>query len=330
MELVHRPADEPVDSAPGSAISPYRWTTSPGRSNPSRAGLRPGPIEEPGGADGPRTAFLTDPDGYRIELVQWPRGHPDGLTQPTGPDRDVGDRAVGTSVPVVSAWCPMPTELTTPRLHMDAWRDDDLDDYQTLVHERDPRTAAAPRGGRPTRDDLRETILRLQASHADTGIGLLVIRIADHFAGYCGLTVGRATLAEPELAYELLQMNQGSGYATEAARAVVHAAAHTGRGRLWATVRSWNDASFRVLEKVGFERTDRIRRTTSATPSGARESSDTCTIALRRDALGGRGRPWSHPKSGARLTLPGRQPPRSAFKSAMRSSFTTRTASPYA
>lgn len=27
------------------------------------------------------TAWLTDPDGYRIELVQWPTGHPDGLTR---------------------------------------------------------------------------------------------------------------------------------------------------------------------------------------------------------------------------------------------------------
>ena len=149
----------------------------------------------------------------------------------------------------------MPTELTTPRLHLDAWRDDDIDDYDTLVNERDLRTAAAPHGGRPTRDELRERILRQQASHADTGIGLLVIRTADRFAGYCGLTVGRASLAEPELAYELLTTYQGNGYATEAANATVHAAAGTGRRRLWATVRTWNDASFHVLEKVGFERT---------------------------------------------------------------------------
>ena len=26
------------------------------------------------------TAWVTDPDGYRIELVQWPEGHPDGMT----------------------------------------------------------------------------------------------------------------------------------------------------------------------------------------------------------------------------------------------------------
>ena len=27
-----------------------------------------------------RTSWLTDPDGYRIELVQWPPGHPAGVT----------------------------------------------------------------------------------------------------------------------------------------------------------------------------------------------------------------------------------------------------------
>lgn len=30
--------------------------------------------------EGMRTSWLTDPDGYRIELVQWPPGHPAGMT----------------------------------------------------------------------------------------------------------------------------------------------------------------------------------------------------------------------------------------------------------
>jgi lactoylglutathione lyase len=37
-------------------------------------------IERPGGEEGPATADLRDPDGYRIELVQWPPGHADGIT----------------------------------------------------------------------------------------------------------------------------------------------------------------------------------------------------------------------------------------------------------
>ena len=35
----------------------------------------------PDGSDEFWTSWLTDPDGYRIELVQWPPGHSDGLTE---------------------------------------------------------------------------------------------------------------------------------------------------------------------------------------------------------------------------------------------------------
>jgi RimJ/RimL family protein N-acetyltransferase len=35
---------------------------------------------------------------------------------------------------------------------------------------------------------------------------------------------------------------------------VLNAAIVTGRKRLWSTVRTWNTPSFRVLEKLGFER----------------------------------------------------------------------------
>jgi lactoylglutathione lyase len=31
-------------------------------------------------ADGLKTTFIADPDGRRIELVQWPAGHTDGMT----------------------------------------------------------------------------------------------------------------------------------------------------------------------------------------------------------------------------------------------------------
>jgi lactoylglutathione lyase len=40
------------------------------------AGVECGPIEHPG----PAVCNLHDPDGYRIELVQWPPGHPEAMT----------------------------------------------------------------------------------------------------------------------------------------------------------------------------------------------------------------------------------------------------------
>jgi lactoylglutathione lyase len=35
----------------------------------------------PDGSDDFWTAWITDPDGYRLELVQWPPGHPVGMTR---------------------------------------------------------------------------------------------------------------------------------------------------------------------------------------------------------------------------------------------------------
>src|SRR6478609_4739784 len=40
--------------------------------------------EEPASPNGSAdfwTAWVVDPDGYRIEFVQWPEGHPDGMTR---------------------------------------------------------------------------------------------------------------------------------------------------------------------------------------------------------------------------------------------------------
>jgi len=34
----------------------------------------------PDGSDDFRTTWIVDPDGNRIELVQWPAGHADGMT----------------------------------------------------------------------------------------------------------------------------------------------------------------------------------------------------------------------------------------------------------
>ncbi|MGA8114951.1 MAG: VOC family protein [Actinocatenispora sp.] len=81
LELVHRPADAPVDVGTGfSHLVVQVDDIAVSTEALTRAGLAPGPVERPGGPDGPRTAWLTDPDGYRIELVQWPPGHPVGMS----------------------------------------------------------------------------------------------------------------------------------------------------------------------------------------------------------------------------------------------------------
>jgi len=43
-------------------------------------GIAVGQPSSPDGSDDFWTIMLTDPDGYRIELVQWPVGHANGMT----------------------------------------------------------------------------------------------------------------------------------------------------------------------------------------------------------------------------------------------------------
>ena len=81
LELVDRPADGPVEVGNGfSHLAVQVDNLSVTREALLHMGLKPGPVELPGGPDGPQTAWLTDPDGYRIELVQWPPGHAYGMT----------------------------------------------------------------------------------------------------------------------------------------------------------------------------------------------------------------------------------------------------------
>jgi len=54
-------------------------------------GIHGEPPGSPDGSDDFWTAWLTDPDGYRIELVQWPAGHPEGLTETDMSGQVAGD-----------------------------------------------------------------------------------------------------------------------------------------------------------------------------------------------------------------------------------------------
>ena len=81
LELAHRPTDGPVEIGTGfSHLVVQVDNLTATLEALSQAGLRPGPVKRPGGPHGPQTSWLTDPDGYRIELVQWPPGHADGIT----------------------------------------------------------------------------------------------------------------------------------------------------------------------------------------------------------------------------------------------------------
>ncbi len=151
--------------------------------------------------------------------------------------------------------------LATDRLILRVRSVDDADVYRRLWVERDARVPAHRRidaQGRPTVDDIVADIRRENESPRP---GLLAVErtSAGDVIGYCGLVFhGNGAPDEPELAYELLREAQGFGYATEAGTAVVAWASEAGYPRLWATVRDWNAASRRVLDKLGFRETGEV------------------------------------------------------------------------
>ena len=142
----------------------------------------------------------------------------------------------------------MALDIETERLTLRIRDERDADWYRELVGERGEDV--------PTLEESRARLARIRDLTIETGIGALAIcrRAEGDTIGYCALIVGRASLDEPEVAYELLRRFHGHGYATEAVRALVGAAAATGRHRLWSTVGAWNAPSLRVLDKVGFRR----------------------------------------------------------------------------
>jgi len=151
--------------------------------------------------------------------------------------------------------------LETDRLVLRRRSVDEAVVYRRLWAERDPRVPPHRQidpDGRPTVDDIAAQI---RVEHAERRPGILAVErkgIAD-VIGYCGLVChGNGAPDEPELAYELLRAAHGCGYATEAGRALVTWVREAGYPRLWATVRDWNAASRRVLEKLGFHETGRV------------------------------------------------------------------------
>jgi lactoylglutathione lyase len=81
LELVHRPADGSVEVGGFEHFAIEVSSLAATIAGLTEAGLTPGePVVH--GPDGPKTSWLVDPDGYRLELVEWPPGGP---PTPEGP-----------------------------------------------------------------------------------------------------------------------------------------------------------------------------------------------------------------------------------------------------
>ena len=109
----------------------------------------------------------------------------------------------------------MATAIETERLILRTRDERDAEWYRELVGERGEDT--------PTIEEATARLAQFRDLGTEIGIGALTICLRDggEPIGYCALIVGRATLDEPEIAYELLKRYHGHGYATEAAAALV-------------------------------------------------------------------------------------------------------------
>jgi len=140
--------------------------------------------------------------------------------------------------------------LTTSRLILTSWLPGDVDSLQE-VHS-DPETMRFVRNGRPeSRDDVRGLVDEYIAE--DAARGWTTWRLADpdgHLVGRAGFG---GTHERRELKFTIRRDRWGSGLATEIAEALVgwHMA-YTVDVPLHAVVEVGNNASVRVLEKVGF------------------------------------------------------------------------------
>jgi RimJ/RimL family protein N-acetyltransferase len=143
---------------------------------------------------------------------------------------------------------PMPTRIETERLVLTPEEPGDAEWLTELLNSRGTGTFTVA--------EALERIAAMTETIEATGIGALMLRKRPdgEALGYTAIVVGRGSLDEPELAYELLPRAHGHGYATEAARALPDAAFATGRRRIWSTMGPWNAASLRVAEKLGFRR----------------------------------------------------------------------------
>ena len=141
--------------------------------------------------------------------------------------------------------------VTTSRLRLRGFRADDLAAHRAAVDD-DPAVTWA-HNRIPLAASLRRWADRLDDWERD-GFGMWIVEVAA-----TGAVIGHAGLQrleggdEVELGYYLGRVAWGQGYATEAGRACLEYGFGTaGLPRIVAVVRTENDASRKVLHKLGF------------------------------------------------------------------------------
>jgi RimJ/RimL family protein N-acetyltransferase len=159
--------------------------------------------------------------------------------------------------------------LSTARLNLRHLTLDDANFIFALTNDPDWIRFIGDRGIRTTDDACNYIANGPVAMYSQHGFGLYAVeRREDHSPiGICGLLT-RPWLDDVDIGFAFFPKFRGAGYAYEAAKATVEHAKTIGKSRLLAIVSPENDASLRLLTKLGmsFER--------MATPPG--EESEVC------------------------------------------------------
>lgn len=81
IELVHKPSDGELETGSGlSHIVIKVESMDAAIADLAKRGIDAEEPVSPDGSDDFWTTWIVDPDGNRIELVQWPAGHADGIS----------------------------------------------------------------------------------------------------------------------------------------------------------------------------------------------------------------------------------------------------------
>jgi RimJ/RimL family protein N-acetyltransferase len=151
--------------------------------------------------------------------------------------------------------------LETQRLLIRYWDlDRDLDDAAAIYG--DPQTMRFIPCGALTREQTQRLVERMMERERVNGFGIWPVALKDdrRVIGVCGITYIPGYGQDVEIAWIFNRAYHGRGYATEAARCVMHFAMHERRlSRVYALIERENAASIGVANRLGMEY-DRIIR----------------------------------------------------------------------
>jgi RimJ/RimL family protein N-acetyltransferase len=155
-----------------------------------------------------------------------------------------------------------PVTLTGPRVTL---RELTVDDAEQLAeHAAHPRVfAMLDEDDVPTVDQMRDSLLlRVDAARRPQRLNYeLGVEVAGELLGFCSLFDIRARPDSAMLAYALAFPAWGKGLATEAGQLLIRFGfTELGLYRIWATTAPTNDASQRVLQKLGMRKEGHLRR----------------------------------------------------------------------